>query len=99
MQEILFVVDWNLWATVIASIIAGISLVLSIRQIRRKRKRDCVNDLENTIDKSTHAIEKLEEEVRAIGREKDDLRRDKFELLQQIANLTKKKNGDGGSEK
>jgi prefoldin subunit 5 len=58
-----------------------------------------MNDLEKTIDKSTQAIEKLEDEVRAIGREKDDLRRDKFELLQQIATLTKKKNGDGGSEK
>ena len=99
MQELSFLADWNLWATVIATIFAALSLVLSIRQMRRKRKRECVNDLEKTIDKSTHTIEKLEDEVRAIGREKDDLRRDKFELLQQIANLTKKKNGNGGSEK
>ena len=99
MQELLFVIDWNLWATIIASLFAAISLVLSIRQMRRKRKRECVSDLEKTIDKSTHAIEKMEDEIRAIGREKDDLRRDKFELLQQIANLTKKKNGGGGSEK
>jgi hypothetical protein len=44
-------------------------------------------DVEIKIDRAYNALKECEENLRACGREKDELRREKYALLQQVSNL------------
>lgn len=84
--EVAFTLDFQVWIPIL---IAAASLVLSFRQMRRANGRDSILELEKKIDRSIQALAECESNLKQCGREKDELRREKFELLQQIATLVR----------
>jgi len=85
-QEISFIVDWSLWIPIG---IAVASLALTLYQMRKKSGRDSMNSLEQTIDRAHSALKECERKLERCGHEKDELRREKFALLEQIARITR----------
>jgi len=85
-NEFSIVIDWSVWIPII---IAAISLVISIYQMRKKSEMDSMQEVEKTIDKAHEALKECESNLKQCGREKDELRREKFALLEQIARLTR----------
>ena len=84
--EFLATVDWQFWIPVG---IAAASLLLTFRQMRRSSKRNCISDLEKKIDRADAALNDCETRLKQCGHEKDELRREKFALLEQIARMAK----------
>lgn len=94
--EISFTLDWTVW---VPSLIAAASLAVSVWQMRKSAKRNTIADLEKKIDRACKALDECEDNLQACGREKDELRREKFALLEQIARLAKPNSEhEGGSE-
>lgn len=91
-QEISFIIDWGVWLPVA---IAAISLILTVRQMRKKSGRDGIDSLEKKIDRAHRALNECESNLKQCGHEKDELRREKFALLEQIAGMAKS-NSEGG---
>lgn len=85
-SEFSFVIDWSVWIPIG---IAVVSLCLTIYQMRKKTGLDNIDTLEKTIDKAHLALKECETNLKQCGREKDELRREKFTLLEQIARLTR----------
>lgn len=85
-SEFSFVIDWSIWIPIG---IAVISLAMTVFQMRKKTGLDSMNSLESTIDRAHRALKECETNLRQCGREKDELRREKFTLLEQIARLTR----------
>lgn len=80
--EVTFTIDWQVWVPIG---IAALSLIFSIRQARRSSKRDCVADLEKKVDRALKALDECEDNLKQCGHEKDELRREKYALLERIA--------------
>jgi hypothetical protein len=91
-QEISFIIDWGVWLPVA---IAAVSLILTVRQMRKKSGRDGIDSLEKKIDRAHRALTECESNLKQCGHEKDELRREKFALLEQIAGMAKS-NSEGG---
>ena len=85
-HELLATVDWQFWVPVA---IAAASLLLTFRQMRRSARRDTMSSLESKIDRANAALDDCEERLRQCGHEKDELRREKFALLEQVAKMAK----------
>ncbi len=85
-SEISFIIDWSLWVPIG---IAAASLCLSLYQMRKKNGKDDLGSLETTIDRAAKALKECESNLVRCGHEKDELRREKFSLLEQIARLTR----------
>lgn len=94
-HELLATVDWQFWIPVG---IAAASLLLTFRQMKRSGKRDTIMDLEKKIDKAMDALEDCEANLKQCGHEKDELRREKFALLEQIASMAAKAKPAGQGE-
>lgn len=85
-QEISFVIDWSVWIPIA---IAIASLCLTIYQMRKKSGVDSMDTLEKTIDRAHAALKESERKLIQCGHEKDELRREKFALLEQLARCTR----------
>lgn len=85
-HEVLTALDWQFWIPVG---IAAASLFLTFRQSRKSAKREVIADLEKKIDGATEALSDCEANLKQCGHEKDELRREKFALLEQIASMAK----------
>jgi len=85
-SEISFIIDWSLWVPIA---IAAASLCLTLYQMRKKSNKDDLGSLEKTIDRASRALKECETNLTRCGHEKDELRREKFTLLEQIARLTR----------
>ena len=85
-HELFASVDWQFWVPVA---IAAASLILSFRQMRRSAKRDKIATLESAIDRASTALDECEENLKHCGHEKDELRREKMALLEQVARMAK----------
>jgi len=57
--------------------------------MRKKTVIDDLGSLETTIDRAHRALKECETNLKRCGHEKDELRREKFTLLEQIARLTR----------
>jgi hypothetical protein len=57
--------------------------------MRKKTTIDDLGSLETTIDRAHKALTECETNLKRCGHEKDELRREKFTLLEQIARLTR----------
>jgi len=90
-NEFSIVIDWSVWVPII---IAAISLVISIYQMRKKSEVDSMQQVEKTIDKAHKALKECESNLKQCGREKDELRREKFALLEQIASKARSTDHD-----
>jgi len=98
MTEISFSIEWSVWVPILISVV---SLYLTVRSMQKRANREKAEDVEAKIDKAHTALKECEENLRACGREKDELRRDKLVLLEHIARLTKSNSNSGnpsGSE-
>lgn len=84
-QEISLTIDWGVW---IPTAIAMMALFLNVVQMRRKSNRDSMDDMERRIDVAKKALAECEANLIQCGREKDELRREKFALLEQIARMS-----------
>lgn len=84
--QVSFLVDWSVWIPIG---IAVASLALTVYQMRNKSASDDMDDVEKTIDRAHHALKECETNLKQCGREKDELRREKFTLLEQIARMTR----------
>ena len=91
-HEISFIIDWGVWIPIT---IAAVSLILTVRQMRKKSGRDGIDSLETKIDRAHRALKECESNLKQCGHEKDELRREKFALLEQIATMVKS-NSEGG---
>ena len=92
-QEISFIVDWSVWIPIG---IALASLCLTIWQMRKKAGMDSMDSVEKTIDRAHKSLKECEANLKQCGHEKDELRREKFTLLEQIARITRSDtDGDG----
>lgn len=85
-HEIFAALDWQFWIPVG---IAAASLALTWRQSKKSARREVIADLEKKIDSATEALSDCESNLKQCGHEKDELRREKFALLQQIAEMAK----------
>lgn len=81
-SEISFIINWGVWIPIS---IAAASLALTIYQMRKKSKRADITCLEGKIDRALRALKECEDNLNHCGHEKDELRREKFALLEQIA--------------
>ena len=86
-SEISFVIDWSLWIPIV---IASVSLAVTIYQIRKKSSRSDIASLEKKIDRARETLKECEDNLNHCGHEKDELRREKFALLEQIAVMARK---------
>ena len=85
--EIAFTIpEWQVWVPIL---IAAFSLIFSFRQMRRTSNRDTLKDMESRIDRAMKALTECESNLKQCGHEKDELRREKFALLEQIASMAK----------
>jgi hypothetical protein len=85
-SQITFIIDWSVWIPIG---IALASLALTVYQMRKKTGLDNMDSLEKTIDRAHHALKTCEVNLKQCGREKDELRREKFALLEQIARMSR----------
>jgi len=85
-SEFSVVIDWSVWIPIG---IAVVSLALTVYQMRKKTGQDDMDSVERTIDRAHHALKECETNLKHCGREKDELRREKFTLLEQIARMTR----------
>ena len=85
-HELLSSIDWQFWIPVG---IAAASLILTIRTSRKANKRQDMLDLEKKVDRAAKALNECESNLKQCGHEKDELRREKFALLEQIASMVK----------
>lgn len=85
-SEISFVIEWSVWIPIG---IAVLSLALTAYQMSKKSASDDMESVEKTIDRAHHALKECETNLKRCGHEKDELRREKFTLLEQIARLTR----------
>ena len=83
--EVSFTIDWGV---VLPIVISGLALFLSAWRAKRAGKRDDMDDMEKRIDKAAKALQDCEDNLKQCGREKDELRRENLEYLQQIARLS-----------
>ncbi len=81
-SEISFIIDWGVWIPIS---IAASSIILTLYQMRKKSKRVDIASLEGKIDRAHDALKECEDNLNHCGHEKDELRREKFALLEQIA--------------
>lgn len=93
MTEISLTIEWSVWLPII---ISGVSLLITVRSMRKRASREKIVDVEQKVDKALKMLKDCEEEVKAIGREKDELRREKFELLERLAKISRANGGTGG---
>jgi len=87
-QEISIIIDWSVWIPIG---IAVASLVLTVYQMRKRSGRDSMSATEKTIDRAHAALKECERKLERCGHEKDELRREKFALLEQVARLSQGK--------
>ena len=85
-SEISLVIDWSVWIPIG---IAVASLALTLYQMNKKSGQDDMDSVEKTIDRAHHALKECETNLKQCGHEKDELRREKFTLLEQIARMTR----------
>lgn len=94
MTEISLTIDWTVWVPIVVSILA---LVITVRNQKNRASRQIVMDVEQKIEQAHSALKECEENLKVVYREKDELRRDKVALLEQIARLTNRLNGQRSS--
>lgn len=82
MSEFTFTIDWSVWIPII---IALMSLLLSVYQFKRRINQDDLHSLEQKIDDAYAALKRCEASLEQCEHEKDELRQEKFVLLEQIA--------------
>jgi ElaB/YqjD/DUF883 family membrane-anchored ribosome-binding protein len=87
-QEISFIIDWSVWIPIG---IAVASLVLTVHQMRKKSGRNSMDSLEKTIDRAHCALKECQRKLERCGHEKDELRREKLMLLEQVSRLSRDK--------
>ncbi len=87
-QEISFIIDWSVWIPIS---IAVASLVLTVYQMRKKSGRNSMASLEKTIDRAHSALRECQRKLERCGHEKDELRREKLMLLEQVSRLSRDK--------
>ena len=85
-SEVSFIIDWSVWIPIG---IAVASLALTLYQMSKKNASDDMDSVEKTIDRAHHALKECETNLQRCGHEKDELRREKFALLEQIARMTR----------
>ena len=85
-SQVSFIIDWSVWIPIG---IAVASLALTVYQMSKKSESDDMDSVERTIDRAHHALEECETNLKRCGHEKDELRREKFTLLEQIARMTR----------
>jgi TATA-binding protein-associated factor Taf7 len=85
-QEVSFIIDWSVWVPIA---IAMGSLALTVYQMRKKAGRDSIDDVDKKIDRALKALKECEANLKQCGHEKDELRREKFSLLEQIAGMVR----------
>lgn len=81
------VINWKFWLPVL---IACLSLFLSYLQYKKNSSRSLLMNWENQLERATSELEKCEENLRQCGREKDELRREKYALMEHIARISLK---------
>lgn len=99
LSEISFVIDWGVWIPIA---IAATSLVLTFYSMRKRSTRADIAELEKKIDRARETLKECEDNLNHCGHEKDELRREKFALLEQIAAITKPRppeDNSGGSDR
>lgn len=92
MTEISLTIEWSVWLPII---ISAISLLITLRSMKKRASREKIVDVEQKVEKALRMLKECEEEVKAIGREKDELRREKFELLERLAKINRANGGNG----
>jgi len=85
-SQVSFIIDWSVWIPIG---IAVASLALTLYQMSKKTASDDMDSVEKTIDRAHQALEECEANLKQCGHEKDELRREKFALLEQIARMTR----------
>ena len=98
-SEISFVINWGVWIPIL---IAGTSLAITLWQMRKKSTRADIASFEKKIDRAHEALKECEDNLSHCGHEKDELRREKFALLEQIASMAKPRKTEdtnGGSDR
>jgi septal ring factor EnvC (AmiA/AmiB activator) len=99
LSEISFIIDWGVWIPVA---IAATSLILTFYSMRKRSTRADIAELEKKIDRARETLKECEDNLNHCGHEKDELRREKFALLEQIAAITKPRppeDNNGGSDR
>ena len=94
-QQISFTIDWGVWIPITIALLA---LFMNFLQMRKKNSRDSMHDMEKRIDEANDALKECERNLVQCGREKDELRREKFALLEQIASMAKPKARDSSDD-
>jgi hypothetical protein len=59
--------------------------------MRKKSGRNSMGTLEKTIDRAHRALKDCETNLKRCGHEKDELRREKLMLLEQVSRLSRDK--------
>jgi chromosome segregation ATPase len=97
-SEISFIIDWGVWIPIA---LAGLSLAITFYHMRKRSTRADIVSLEKKIDRARDTLKECEDNLSHCGHEKDELRREKFALLEQIATMAKPRQGndDGGSDR
>jgi hypothetical protein len=73
------------FSTTITIIISAVALGITVYNTMKNNKRNAAADYEAKIVAAAHALKECNEQLIQCGREKDELRREKFTLLEQIA--------------
>jgi len=94
-SEISFIIDWGVWLPIA---LASLSLALTFYHLRKKSTRADIAALEKKIDRARETLKECEDNLSHCGHEKDELRREKFALLEQIATMAKLRKTDGNNE-
>ena len=98
-SEISFVIDWGVWIPIA---IAVLSLAITFYHMRKRSTRADIASLEKKIDLARDTLKECEDNLNHCGHEKDELRREKFALLEQIATMAKARadsDSHGGSDR
>ncbi len=98
-SEISFVIDWGVWIPIA---IAALSLFITFYHMRKRSTRADITSLEKKIDRARETLKECEDNLNHCGHEKDELRREKFALLEQIATMAKPRkieDTNGGSDR
>lgn len=74
------------WTAILPIVISAFTLALTIYNIRKKATRNKLQDLKDTIDYVKKELKEAEDKIKALEQENEGLRKDKFSLLERLAN-------------
>jgi len=78
-------INYKFW---LPFIVAIMSLLISFLQFRRNRSRSRLTEWEVKLERANEELQKCEDNLRLSGREKEELRKEKYALMEHITRLS-----------